>query len=127
MKDAAKWFAQEGVKPAQQTVKLSFDMRYVGQNFELPVPISNAKAGKAPQLIGAGTLKSRFYAVHDQFYGFHNDEDPIEIVNLRLTATAAVARLGADRAQRPKARRAAPIDHRPVWFSRHAAGAHADL
>jgi N-methylhydantoinase A len=118
MKDAAKWFAQEGVKPAQQSVKLSFDMRYVGQNFELPVPINSAKAGKAPQLIAAGTLKSRFYAVHDQFYGFHNVEDPIEIVNLRLTATAAVARLGSDRAQRPKAKRAAPIEHRPVWFSR---------
>ena len=40
------------------TVKLSFDMRYVGQNFELPVPIGTAKAGKAPRLIGAATPAS---------------------------------------------------------------------
>jgi N-methylhydantoinase A len=121
MKNAAEWFAREDVKPGQQALKLSFDMRYLGQNFELPVPIGSARAGKAPPLIGAAMLRSRFYAAHDRFYGFHSDEDPIEIVNLRLTATAALARPGAGKARKPGAKRAAPIGQRRVWFSRSRA------
>ena len=41
----------------------------------------------------AKDLRSRFYAVHDQYYGFHSEHDPVEIINVRLTASAALTKL----------------------------------
>ena len=88
------WFARESVKPADRRVNVSFDMRYVGQNFELPVPVGvRRRAARLPELGRAETLRSRFFAVHDQFYGFHNDADPVEIINVRLTASAAMTEI----------------------------------
>ena len=89
MQAADAWFARESVEPADRKVNVSFDMRYVGQNFELPVPVGIAVGGKLPELSDAEKLRSRFFVVHDQFYGFHNETDPVEIINVRLTASAA--------------------------------------
>ena len=35
---AAIWFDSEGMAPDQRRLARAFDMRYVGQNFELTVP-----------------------------------------------------------------------------------------
>ena len=70
VKDAKGWFMKEGIKSNDRTVRLSFDMRYVGQNFELPVMVNSATKGRAPKLVDIKTLTQRFYSVHDQFYGF---------------------------------------------------------
>jgi N-methylhydantoinase A len=115
MEEAHRWFAREDVAPRARAVRLSFDMRYVGQNFELPVTVASATGGRMPRLIGLDTLRQRFYAAHDQFYGFHNETDQVEIVNLRLTASASIARLHAARADEA-AVRLAPVESRLVWF-----------
>ena len=101
-------------------------MRYVGQNFELPVSLDGADGGKLP-LLRRRDVEVAVLRGARAGYGYHNPDDPIEIVNLRLTASAAVARLGSE--ERKGRRRSArpPIEHRPVWFSTRAAGAHADL
>ncbi len=114
--DAASWFAKEGVRPSERRVRLSFDMRFVGQNFELPVAIGRASGGQLPRLPASDELKRRFYDVHTQFYGFHNETDPVEVVNVRLTATAAIARLAARASRSRGPRIAAPIERRSVWF-----------
>ncbi len=38
-KEARQWLAQEGFDPSAQRLSRSVDMRYVGQNFELPVEV----------------------------------------------------------------------------------------
>jgi N-methylhydantoinase A len=116
-KEADAWFEHESVKQADRKVRLSFDMRYVGQNFELLVPAGSAVAGRWPALPSLEHLRQQFYRVHDQFYGFHSEADPIEIVAVRMTARAAIARLSVSHATRRYAVRPTPIDHRPVWFS----------
>jgi N-methylhydantoinase A len=55
------------------------DLRYRRQSFELTVD-----AG-APEELG-----ERFHAAHDQRYGYRMDEEPVEIVNVRLIATVPV-------------------------------------
>jgi len=115
--EADAWFEHESVKRADRKVELSFDMRYVGQNFELLVPVGSATAGRFPNLPSLEYLRKQFFLVHDQFYGFHNEADPVEIVAVRLTTRAAIAKLSVSHATRKNAAEPKPIDRRPVWFS----------
>lgn len=118
LKEAAHaWFARESVRHADRKVNVSFDMRYVGQNFELSVPVGTALGGRLPELSDAEKLRTRFFLVHDQFYGFHNETDPVEIINVRLTASAGLTRLSEPMKSKAKASRPKPIGERLVWFS----------
>ena len=56
------------------------DLRYAGQSFELTVP------GDEP----AGLVEA-FHALHEQRYGHRIDDEPVQVVNVRLVATRAGA------------------------------------
>jgi N-methylhydantoinase A len=59
-------------------VAFSADMRYVGQAYELEVPIPADLAPAAvPDVVAA------FHEVHQRVYRHHRAQDPVEIVNLR--------------------------------------------
>ena len=60
----------------------SIGMRYVGQNYEREVPLP---AGPFTAET-AGEMAQRFARAHDEFYGFSLEDDPVEFVNLRVTA-----------------------------------------
>jgi N-methylhydantoinase A len=66
------------------------DLRYHGQSFELTVD-----AGDPDQ------LAARFHDAHEQRYGYRMDEETVELVNARVTATVAVEKpaLKEDRSQ----------------------------
>jgi N-methylhydantoinase A len=55
------------------------DLRYRGQSFELTID-----AGELEPLV------ARFHDAHEQRYGYRMEEEPVELVNVRLTATVAV-------------------------------------
>ena len=99
---ADAWFARELIELRERKITISFDMRYVGQNFELRVPGGAAVGGKLPGLPDLKILRARFFSAHDQYYGFHNAEDPVEIINIRLTASAKLVKLKLP--HRPKGR-----------------------
>jgi N-methylhydantoinase A len=107
--DAEAWFATERIAAEQRELVLSLDMRHVGQNFELGVPIDAA----APPALGE--LRQQFLAAHERSYGFANPDDPIEVVNLRLSAYGRVPR-AAPPEPPGKSTRPTPQDHRDVWF-----------
>jgi N-methylhydantoinase A len=77
---ADAWFDAEQIEVAQQDVRLVLDMRYVGQNFELTVPVPSWPAS----LPSANLLREAFLVAHERSYGFHSGAAPIEVVNLRL-------------------------------------------
>ena len=54
------------------------DLRYRGQSFELTIDAHDLD-----------TLESRWHDVHDQRYGYRMENEPVEIVNLRVTASVA--------------------------------------
>ena len=63
----------------------SMDLRYVGQEFWLQIPVS-------PEEIAAGdiaTINARFNEVHDRRFGHASQEEPLELVNVRLTVLGA--------------------------------------
>lgn len=71
---------QEGTFPqARQATSLSADMRYVGQSFTLPVPISRERLSEKE-------LRQAHSALHRETFGFHDQSGDVEIVALRLVA-----------------------------------------
>jgi N-methylhydantoinase A len=62
--------------------RIQLDLRYVGQEFTLPVPAS-------PKQIEAGdrqAIRAAFDALYEQRYAHHSPGEPVEIVNIRLAA-----------------------------------------
>ena len=71
----------EGFTPDQLKIDRSLDMRYEGQSYELNIPYFTET--------GAQVLVQRFHTAHDQRFGYARTDAPVEVVNLRLTATGA--------------------------------------
>ena len=61
------------------------DLRYGGQSFELTVDAD------VPE-----ELEERFHAAHEGRYGYRMEEEPVELVNLRLVATVPVEKPALD-------------------------------
>ncbi|WP_435365057.1 hydantoinase/oxoprolinase family protein [Haloarchaeobius sp. DYHT-AS-18] len=64
---------------AEATVERAADLRYLGQSFELTVPVDAR--------FDAETVAERFHQAHETTYGYRMDE-PVELVNVRATAVA---------------------------------------
>jgi N-methylhydantoinase A len=91
-------------------VERAADLKYQGQSFELSVPVSPAwPAEEVPQ-----RLADAFGREHERTYGHKAEGDPIQVVNLRLTARAVAP---ADRpAIRVAAAGGAGGGTRPAYF-----------
>jgi N-methylhydantoinase A/oxoprolinase/acetone carboxylase beta subunit len=68
---------REGVSPEQAVITRTVDVRYVGQSFDLNVPLN-------PQ------FRQEFDRVHQEHYGYYQQDAPIEIVNVRVRALGRV-------------------------------------
>jgi len=84
--DAVAWLDRERVPAVRRRIERWLDLRYVGQNFELlvPVPEETWTAGDC-----AG-LRRRFLDAHEQVYGFAAEDEPVQVVNARLVARGLV-------------------------------------
>ena len=114
--DARAWFAAEGVAQDDRELTLAFDARYVGQNFELPVSFAGGPDGALARPAQTEAVAAAFHAEHERHYGFHSAGEPIEIVNIRLTAIGRTATDGASVTRGSAAAAAPAADTRPVWF-----------
>jgi N-methylhydantoinase A len=65
----------------EPTIERAADLRYVGQSFELTVPVGSE--GFNPT-----SAEERFHAAHERAYGYRMDE-AVEVVNLRASASVA--------------------------------------
>ena len=74
----------EGFTPDQLKIDRSLDMRYEGQSYELNIPYFTETAAYQQ---GTQELVQEFHAAHDQRFGYARTNAPVEVVNLRLTAT----------------------------------------
>jgi len=87
------------VRPEVQTpsvtgvrVERAMDLRYVGQSFEITVPVAGGDG------LDRTVILSDFHRLHEEAYGFANAEEPVELVNVRATALGLTSkpRLGGD-------------------------------
>lgn len=75
----------EGFAPHQLKIDRSLDIRYQGQSYELNIPCFIAESEPATEVVE--TLVKRFHAAHEHRFGYARTDAPVEVVNLRLTAT----------------------------------------
>lgn len=69
--------------------RIHLDLRYVGQEFTLSVPVTE-KQIKAED---RRAIRRAFDRLYDQRYAHHSPEEPVEIVNIRLAAIGKRARM----------------------------------
>jgi N-methylhydantoinase A len=96
-------------------LRSSVDMRYSGQNYEVEVPLA---AGEFTGNAWAELVES-FTSTHSQLYGFSLPGEPMEIINIRVTAISPEPPQSfsdAGGGEPP------PVAQRKVWFE----GAPAD-
>jgi N-methylhydantoinase A len=99
----------EGSGPKQLLTDLRLDLRYVGQAYELTVPVS---AGSGEADIAAG-----FHRAHAERYGFKRPEEMVQVVNVRLTVEAKTMPPVMPQLVRGSAgAQAALIGRKQVWF-----------
>jgi N-methylhydantoinase A len=79
---------REGMGPEDMSFLRRVDMRYVGQSYELTVPLPGGRPGSAE----IARVLGDFHREHDRAYGFSAPEEPVEFVNLRLTAVGNIAK-----------------------------------
>jgi N-methylhydantoinase A len=74
----------------------ALDMRYIGQSFELTIPLTDLMSGTKDQGPGIGELGSqipeRFHTAHQRRFSYASEGEPVEIVNLRLKGIGQTAK-----------------------------------
>ena len=66
----------------EMEAQILFDLRYVGQEFALQVPIANEQLERAD----VKSIRAAFDAMHEHRYAHSSSDEQIEIINVRLIA-----------------------------------------
>jgi N-methylhydantoinase A len=82
---------QEGVERERASLLRFLDMRYVGQHHEVTIEIPSGCAITEAHLDG---IAETFHKAHERLYTYATPENPLEIMNLRITAVGAVEKTG---------------------------------
>jgi N-methylhydantoinase A len=103
--------AQGGLRHAKGAeLQVHLDIRYMGQEFTLPVPVTLAQLKKADRV----GIRKAFDKMYEHRYAHHSPDEPVEMVNVRLAAVG----------KRPKLKfpwlksgsKVAPTGRRPVYL-----------
>ncbi|GHO90600.1 5-oxoprolinase [Reticulibacter mediterranei] len=78
-------FADEGVEATNLFFVRSADMRYLGQEHTVNVPVANGNLGEEQ----CSQIEGKFHELHEQLYTFRQ-QSPTEIVNLHLVGFGPV-------------------------------------
>jgi N-methylhydantoinase A len=82
--------ADEGISRETGRVEHALDVRYVGQEYTLTIPLTSAHE---PEQSGfAAALADRFHEAHDTRFGHANPGAPVELVVARSTALGDLGR-----------------------------------
>jgi len=78
---------EEGVPAGEVRVAYAAEMRYIGQAYELEVPIAVPVTRE-----GVPGILAAFHAVHERVYGYGRPQQPAEFVNFRAVHTYPLPR-----------------------------------
>ena len=114
-----------GIPERDRRVERAADCRYTKQAYELTVPFARGIASRET----LDALAGEFHALHLRTYGHESPNEPVQMVNVRVTATGRMPRVefhagggdgAAPAADRAEAAAAAPAkgapEEREVWF-----------
>lgn len=103
---------EAGVSPHDVQIEAAVDMRYVGQGYEVTVPIDYTAISRKDK----DSLRKRFEAVYEERFGRILPDIPIEAVSWRIRASSSpmVSGLAIEQPARPATD--ARIGERKVYF-----------
>jgi N-methylhydantoinase A len=82
--------AEAGLRHAKGTQRqVHLDLRYMGQEFTLPVPVSLAQLKKGDRR----AIRQAFDRMYEHRYAHHSPDEPVEMVNMRLAVIGKRTRL----------------------------------
>jgi len=109
--EADEALARDGVADAQRQRQRSADLRYVGQAYEVNVPVPDGPVDEN----SVRAIIRGFHDQHQQLYAHCHPKNPVEFVSGRVAAIGKT--LAPPLRKREKQQRAAdPKEHRPVYF-----------
>jgi N-methylhydantoinase A len=79
---------REKVRPGDMNFLRQVEVRYIGQSYELTVPLPEGHLG-ADEI---ACVLRQFHLEHDRTYGFSAPDELVEFVNLRLTAVGKIVK-----------------------------------
>ncbi len=88
--EASETFSRQGVQAEELDIQLSADIRYLGQEYTVTVPITSEKDKLEEEW---QELAATFDEFHQRMYGHSAEGEAKELINLRLKATAEVSRV----------------------------------
>jgi N-methylhydantoinase A len=120
--EARRLLAEDRIPSERQRIEIRVDMRYIGQSYELPIPLAGLSGGEWAALVPA------FHAEHARRFTHADPAAPIEIVSFGVTAlglieTPELPRPGQGAAQPPAEAHAGA---RRVYFEADSGGAWHD-
>lgn len=87
--DLAERFAADKIAPDDVVYSRIGDLRYVGQGYELKVPIPDGQVDGAAM----DAVLAAFHKAHADEYGHAFPQNPVEVVNLRVVGRGTMPRL----------------------------------
>jgi N-methylhydantoinase A len=90
--------------------QIALDLRYVGQEFTLSVPVTRRQIEKGERQ----RIRAAFDALYEHRYAHQSPDEPVEMVNIRLAAIGKRPRLRFPKLARRST--AKPARHRDVYF-----------
>ena len=110
--EAYSQFANEGVGKERIIFKRFLDMRYIGQEHTVKVPVPNGKYTEET----FKQIQQEFHKLHEQNYSFKLPDIDTEIVNLHVTAFGSVQKPQINKISRNTTLEKAKIETRDVYF-----------
>jgi N-methylhydantoinase A len=96
---------------AETSFQILLDLRYVGQEFTLSVPVTEAQLASGD----AKAIRESFDNLHEHRFAHHAPDEPVEMVNFRLVALGLRAHMKLPVMGDGKGE-ALPRSHRKVYF-----------
>ena len=98
-KESVEEMKTDGFSEKDISLERSLDLRYLGQSYEITIPI-----GRGP--LRAASLSEAFHRAHRKLYSYHHARRAVEIVNIRVKAIGSTPKIRP--AKRPEGRSTAP-------------------
>jgi N-methylhydantoinase A len=106
--------AETGLRHTRGAVRqVHLDLRYSGQEFTLPVPVTLPQLRKGDRR----AIRAKFDKLYDERYAHHSPEEPVEMVNIRL---AVIGKRPTLKFPRKRGAKRAAMRRRPVYLGNAA-------
>mgnify|MGYP001213511261 CR=1 FL=1 len=89
--EALNRLKEDKVPEEDISIRRVAECRYLGQGYELRVPVANGKV--TPEVFEQ--IKEEFHRIHNEFFGKEYKETPVEIVNIRVEGVGHMPELEA--------------------------------